>query len=274
MRTVTSKDGTTIAFEAWGDGQPLIIIDGATAHRAVNPINAEVGALLAGDFRVYAYDRRGRGDSTDTAPYAVEREIEDLAALIDHAGAPATVFGWSSGAVLALHAAAAGLPITRLALWEPPFVVDGSRPPLPPDYVERLDACVAGGRPGDAVELFMTAAAGVSADDVAGMRQAPFWPVLEAIAHTIAYDGRIMGDTMSGAPLPRDRWSAVTVPVKVMHGTDTFPWMITGARALAELLPTAALEALPGEQHGTTADVLAPALRQFVQSGQAHAGTR
>ncbi|MEV6159936.1 alpha/beta hydrolase [Nonomuraea sp. NPDC052129] len=265
MGTVQSKDGTEIAFDVWGDGQPLIMIDGATAHRMVNPTNGEVGQLLREEFRVYAYDRRGRGESTDTAPYAVEREFEDLAALIDHAGGSAMVFGWSSGAVLALHAAAAGLPITRLALFEPPFVVDDSRPPLPADYVERLDACVADGRPGDAVELFMTAAAGVPAEAVAGMRQAPFWPAVEEVAHTIAYDGRIMGTTMSGAPLPRDRWAAVTVPVLVMHGTGTMPWLITGARALADLLPTATLRAVPGENHGTTADVLAPALRQFAE---------
>ncbi|MFD1542700.1 alpha/beta fold hydrolase [Nonomuraea guangzhouensis] len=265
MGTVQSKDGTTIAFDAWGDGQPLIMIDGATAHRAVNPINAEVGQLLREEFQVYAYDRRGRGESTDTLPYALEREIEDLAALIDDAGGSAVVFGWSSGAVLALHAAAAGLPITRLALFEPPFVVDDGRPPLPADYVQRLDADVADGRPGDAVELFMTAAAGVPADAVAGMRQAPFWPAVEAVAHTIAYDGRIMGSTMSGAPLPADRWAAITMPVLVMHGTGTMPWLITAAQALADLLPTATLRAVPGENHGTTADVLAPALRQFAE---------
>jgi pimeloyl-ACP methyl ester carboxylesterase len=213
---------TGIAFTAWGEGEPLIIIDGATAYPAINPTNEEIGRLLSDTFRTYAYDRRGRGQSTDTAPYAVEREIEDLAALIEVAGAPATVFGWSSGAVLALDAAVAGLPITRLALFEPPFVVDNSRPPLPVDYVERLDAAVADGRPGDAAELFLTAAAGMPQEVVAGVRQSEFWPVIEAVAPTIAYDGRIMGTTMSGAPLPRDRWAAVAVPTLVLYGTGTF----------------------------------------------------
>lgn len=133
------------------------------------------------------------GESGDTAPYAAQREIEDLAALIAEAGAPAFVCGTSSGAVLALDAAAAGLPIARLALFEPPFVVDDSRPPLPADYVQRLDASIAGGRPGDAAELFLTAAAGMPAEFVPGMRQSPFWPALEEVARTIAYDGRIMG---------------------------------------------------------------------------------
>jgi pimeloyl-ACP methyl ester carboxylesterase len=266
MSIVTSKkDGTTIAFDAWGQGQPLIMIDGATAYRATNPINAEVGKLLREEFRVYAYDRRGRGESTDTAPYAVQREIEDLAALIDHAGAPALVFGWSSGGVLALDAVAAGLPISRLVVFEPPFVVDDGRPPLPSDYVQRLDDFIADGRPGDAAELFMTAAAGGSAEDVAGMRQSSFWPALEAVAHTIAYDGRIMGSTMSGAPLPSDRWAAITVPVLVMHSNATAPWLIAAAHALAELLPTASLQAVEGQFHSAEADVLAPALRRFAQ---------
>ncbi|MGI5152184.1 alpha/beta fold hydrolase [Plantactinospora sp. CA-294935] len=260
---VVSADGTVIAFSAWGRGEPLIIIDGATAYPAINPLDEEIGRLLGDEFRTYAYDRRGRGESTDTAPYAVSREIEDLAALITVAGAPATVFGWSSGAVLALDAAAAGLPISRLVLFEPPFVVDDSRPPLPADYVRRLDAAVADGRPGDAAELFLTAAAGMPAEAVEGIRQSDFWPVMEAVAPTIAYDGRIIGTTMSGAPLPRDRWAAVNAPTLVLHGTGTFPFIVTAAHALTELLPTAALRAVEGEQHSAPADVLAAALRDF-----------
>jgi pimeloyl-ACP methyl ester carboxylesterase len=269
MSTITSADGTTIGFDAQGEGQPLIMIDGATAYRATSPTSGQVGELLRDDFRTYAYDRRGRGESGDTPPYAAQREIEDLAALIDEAGAPAFVCGFSSGAVLALDAAAAGLPITRLALFEPPFVVDDSRPPCPADYVERLDASVADGRPGDAVELFMTGAVGMPAEAIAGLRQSPFWPALEGIAHTIAYDGRIMGSTMSGAPLPTDRWAAVSVPTLAMYGRGTEPWLIAAARALADLLPTAALRAVEGAQHNVEAEVLAPELRRFASAGQA-----
>ena len=271
MSTVLSADGTTIGFEAWGEGAPLIMIDGATAYRAMSQTAAQVGALLQDDFRTYAYDRRGRGESGDTPPYAVQREIEDVAALIDEAGGPAFVCGFSSGAVLALDAAAAGLPITRLALFEPPFVVDDSRPPGPADYVQRLDAAVAAGRPGDAVELFMTGAVGMPAEAVAGLRQSPFWPALEAVAHTIAYDGRIMGSTMSGQPLPADRWAAVAAPTLVMYGRGTEPWLIAAARALAALLPTASLQAVEGAQHNVEADVLAPALRRFAAAGRGHA---
>ncbi|SDS20802.1 alpha/beta fold hydrolase [Jiangella sp. DSM 45060] len=267
MSTVTSKDGTTIAFDTYGEGRTLIMIDGATGYPAINPLNAETGTLLADGFRTVAYDRRGRGNSTDTAPYAIEREIEDLAALVDAAGGgPAVLFGWSSGGVLALDAAASGLvPVSHVVTFEPPFVVDDVRPPLPSDYVEQLDAANAEGRPGDAVALFMTAAAGMPPEAVEGMRHSDFWPVMLGIAPTIAYDGRIMGTTMSGNPLPVDRWASIDVPVLVMHGIDTWPALIPGPRALAELLPTATLQPVPGENHATTPEVLAPAMRAFVE---------
>src|SRR5581483_5993163 len=261
--TVRSKDGTVIAFDVWGEGQPLIMIDGATAHRQVNPTNAATGQLLADEFRAVAYDRRGRGESTDTAPYSVEREIDDLAALIAHAGGPAVLFGWSAGAVLALDAAAAGLPVVKLALFEPPVIADDSRPPQLDDYIERLERFLAEGRPGDAAELFLIHAAGMPGEVVAGIKQSPFWPALEAAAPTLPYDARIMNGLMSGRPLPRDRWANVEVPILVMHGDATEPWLAAGARAVAELLPTATLAAVPGQQHSTTADVLAAELRKF-----------
>ena len=265
MSTTHSADGTIIGFDGWGAGQPLIFVDGATGHRATSQLPAQVAELLGTEFRVYAYDRRGRGESGDTAPYAPQREIEDLAAVIEAAGAPAFVCGFSSGAVLAVDAAAAGLPIDKLVLFEPPFVVGESRPPLPDDYVERLDAAIADGRPGDAAEVFLTAAIGLPAEAASGMRMSPFWPTLEAVAHTIAYDGRIMGTTMSGAPLPADRWAALSAPTLIMYGNSTEPWLITAARALADLLPAASLQAVEGAQHTVSADVLAPALRQFAR---------
>jgi pimeloyl-ACP methyl ester carboxylesterase len=231
----------------------------------VNPVNAQVGELLRAEFRVYAYDRRGRGESTDTAPYAIAREIEDIAALIAEAGGTAVLCGLSSGAVLALDAVAAGLPVGKLVLFEPPFVVDDSRAPVPADYVARLDERIAVGRPGDAVEMFLTTAANMPAEAVAGMRQGPFWPILEAIAPTLAYDGRIMGTTMSGRPLPADRWAAITVPTLVTHGNATEPWLTAASRALAELLPTATLRPVDGQQHNVAPDVLAAAVREFVQ---------
>jgi pimeloyl-ACP methyl ester carboxylesterase len=265
--TVHSADGTRIAYSAWGAGDPIVIIDGATAHRATTPENAATAELLADEFRVINYDRRGRGASSDAAPYATEREFEDLAAVIAQAGdgRPATVFGWSSGGLLALNAAQAGVPIARVVLFEPPVVAGDARPPLRDDYVEQLDDAVAQGRPGDAVLLFLTEAVGLPPETAAGVREdASVWAQLEAIAPTIAYDGRQLGETMSGRPLRPDLWDAIDVPVLVLYGDATWPQLSAGARAVAEHLPTATLRAVPGENHGTTAEVLAGALRDFV----------
>ena len=169
----------------------------------------------------------------------------------------------AAGAVLSMDAAAAGLPISHLVLFEPPFVVDDGRPPLPADYVRRLDAFVAAGRPDEAAAFFMAMAANLPEEMVAGVRQSPFFAPVVGVAHTIAYDGRIMGSTMSGTPLPSDRWAKVTMPTLVLHGDRTEPWLAAGARAAAEVLPSASVRAVPGEQHSAPADVLAAVLREF-----------
>lgn len=156
--------------------------------------------------------------------------------------------------------------MARVAVFEPPVVVDGSRLPLPADYVERLDAAIAAGRPGDAVALFLTAAVGLPEEMVPSVQQdAEAWAKLEAVAPTIAYDGRQLGDTMSGKPLSADLWGRIDVPVLVMHGDATWPFLVTGARAVAHVLPTATLRAVPGENHSTTPDVLAAALSDFIK---------
>ena len=152
MEQVTSKDGTTIAFDRTGEGTPLILVGGAFQYRAIDQRTTELAELLARRFAVIHYDRRGRGDSGDTAPYAKEREVEDLGALVEEAGGSASVFAMSSGGALALDAASHGLDITKLALYEPPFIVDDGRPPLPEDYVTRLERLVSAGRRGAAVE--------------------------------------------------------------------------------------------------------------------------
>src|SRR5215210_7220072 len=186
MKTVTSKDGTRIAYDELGGGPPLVLIGGALNTRSFGP-NGSLAELLAERFTVINYDRRGRGDSGDTAPYSVEREIEDLDALIEAAGGSACVFGISSGAALALEAANRGLDIEKLALYEVPFVVDDSRPPVPDDYLERPEGLVAMGRRGDAVRLFMREGIGLPAVFVAMMRFMPAWSKLKAVAHTVVY---------------------------------------------------------------------------------------
>ncbi len=267
VRSVKSKDGTRIAFDQSGQGPALILVSGATATRAAA---ASLAAALAPDFTVFAYDRRGRGESGDTAPYAVEREVEDIEALIDEAGGSAFVLGHSSGAVLALEATRL-LPtkITKLALYEPPFIIDGSRPPAPADYVPHLKELIASGRRGDAVEYFMTEAVRAPAEMVAQMRQSPMWPGLEDVAPTIVYDGTVMGDTMSGDPSPLKKWVSVTAPTLVMDGTVFFgreeghAFMRHGADALANILPHAHRRTLEGQDHGPADDVLVPALKAF-----------
>ena len=197
-------DGTLITYETCGEGPPLILVDGALCYRDMGPSRA-LARVLSDHFMVISYDRRGRGESTDTSPYSVEREIEDLAALLAAAGGSASVCGFSSGAVLALDAAARGLPTSGLVLYEPPFIVDDSRPPAASDYVERLNALPASSRRGDAVRLFMRHV-GMPAPLVSMMRCMPAWGKLKRVAHTRPYDGEIMGDTQLGRPLPAARW--------------------------------------------------------------------
>jgi len=257
MNTVTSKDGTRIAFDRYGEGPALIFVDGATADRSMD---MSLATVLAPHFTVYAYDRRGRGDSEDTLPFTVEREIEDLDAIITEAGGSAFVLGHSSGAVLALRAAASGLAISRLAVYEPPFVVDDSRPPLPDDYVDHINELVAAGRRGDVYAYFMTAAVGIPAEYVEQMGSDP---ASEKVAHTIAYDGAIMGDTMSGKPLSSAPWAAITVPALVMDGGESPAWQHNGVRALVAALPNARHRTLEGQDHGPADDVLAPVLIEF-----------
>jgi len=257
---VTSKDGTTIAFDRTGEGPPIVVVGGALSTRgAAEPL----AGLLAPSFTVYAYDRRARGDSGDTPPYAVEREVEDIQALVEDAGGSAFAFGHSSGGVLALEAAAQTLGISKLALYEPPFIVDNSHPPLPNDYIERLTELASTDRRGDAVQYFMVTGVGVPIEAVASMREASFWPALEAVAHTLSYDGRIMGDHMSGKPLPSDRWASVTIPTLVIDGGESPPWQRNAVQGLVDVLPDAQRRTIEGQTHDVDPALLAPVLEEF-----------
>jgi pimeloyl-ACP methyl ester carboxylesterase len=255
---VTSRDGTTIAFDRVGDGALVILVGGATQYRAFDPSTADLAARMAERFTVLNYDRRGRGDSGDTQPYAIEREIEDLDALIEHVGGSAALYGSSSGGNLALEAAMRGVGVTRLALWEPNFLVDDSRPPLPDDYVAQLEARVDAGRRGDAVEYFLTTAAGVPAEYLGPMRESPMWAGMEQVAHTLAYDGRIV----NGFHLQAVRVAALDTPALVMDGGQT-PWMSSGVEALAGALPNGMHRRLEGQEHGPSPEVIAPVLIEW-----------
>lgn len=258
MGKVTSSDGTSIAFDRIGSGPPLILVGGAFQYRAFDPRTQELAELLGKDFTVYHYDRRGRGDSTDTAPYSVQREVDDLAALIADAGGSALLFGMSSGSVLALDAARRST-VTKLAVYEPPFITDGSRPRPSADFLPTLTGLVAEDRRGDAVALFLAEAVGVPAEVIAQMRSAPIWPGFEAVAPTLVYDSTLMGD----GSLPTDRWSTITAPTLVLDGGASPAGMRHAAQALADNLPNARHRTLPGQAHDVAPDALTAALREF-----------
>jgi pimeloyl-ACP methyl ester carboxylesterase len=254
QNTVTSKDGTAIAYEHSGNGPAVILVASSLADRSDTK---RLAGLLATQFTVINYDRRGRGRSSDTPPYHVEREVEDIAALVDEAGGSAFLFGSSSGAVLALRAAASGLSVTKLALYEPPFRVDQSGPLPPKDLDRQIAQLIADNRRSDAVRLFMIQAIGVSRPMVAVMRLIPgVWSKLKAMAHTIAYDIAIMGDTQSGTPLRRDEWAGVNAPTLVIDGGKSSAGQRHGGQALVDVLPNAQHRTLPGQGHA--APVMAP----------------
>jgi pimeloyl-ACP methyl ester carboxylesterase len=255
MLTVRSVDGTTIGFDRFGDGPPVVLVCGGSVDRMAE---APLAQLLAANFRVLNYDRRGRGDSGDTQPYAIEREVEDLGAVIEEAGGEANVWGSSSGAVLALIAAEDDLPVSKLALWEPPYIPEGVPRP-PEDQVKQYERMVAEDRRGDAVEYFMSKVVGMPPEFVAGARSQPWWARTEAIAHTLAYDARIMADYR----IPVDRAAPVKVPTLVIAGGADMPWMRDTAAALADALPNGELRILEGQGHDVDPTVLAPALVEF-----------
>ncbi len=262
MQTVASKDGTIIAFDRSGSGPALILVGGMFEQRAMDSETAQLAALplLKQHFTVVHYDRRGRGDSTDTPPYAVEREIEDIEALIDAAGGSAFLFGISSGAALAFEAACAlGGKVKKLAMYEPPYNDDETARQAWKEFRRKLEQTLAEGRHGDAVGLFMTLL-GVPAEHLEGMRQYPMWPMWEAVAPTIAYDAAVLGPE---AALPLDRAADVAVPALIMDGEASYPFMHVTATALAHAMPHAQHRTLAGQTHEVAAEVLGPMLVEF-----------
>ena len=236
----------------------MILVGGGSV---VRPATTPLAELLADHFIVVNYDRRGRGDSGDTPPYAVEREVEDLDAVIAAAGGSAFVYGTSSGGVLALEAAASGLAVRKLALWEPPFSLDESRRP-PADTARTYTKLVAAGRRGDAVEYFMAEVVGLPPEFVAEARKAPWWKAQEALAHTLAYDATIMGDYS----LPVERAAGVTVPTLVIAGGASFSFMHETAQALADVIPDGRHRTLEGQEHNVDPAALAPVLVEFFKA--------
>jgi len=255
MDKVTSADGTAIAYDRLGDGPAVVLVCGGSVDRMSN---APLAALLAEDYTVYNYDRRGRGDSGDAAEYAVEREFEDLDAIFAAAGGSAHLYGTSSGAALALLATAAGRPVNKLALWEPPYILEGTRDRPPADTASIYRAFVAEGRRDKAAEYFMAEVVGLPAEFVAMAKESPWWPAQEAIAHTLAYDATVLGDYSIPAAA-----GSVTVPTRVFTGGASDEWMKLGNEAVEAAIPAASGRVVPDQQHNVDPATLAPYLKEF-----------
>jgi pimeloyl-ACP methyl ester carboxylesterase len=262
MSEVTSRDGTQIAYEKQGAGPAVILVDGALGYRSFSAMS-QLAQLLAPHFTVYTYDRRGRGESGDSKPYAVEREVEDIDALVKAAGGSAFLYGISSGACLALEAAMKlGPRIGKLAMYEPSYDSEQAAQQPWKDYRKQLAELLAADRRGDAVALFMRFV-GVPDDMIDGMRQAPMWPLFEAVAPTLAYDAADIGDDRSA---PVTRAAGVTVPVLVLDGganLTIMPFMHATAAALAQAIPYAQQRTLEGQTHDVNVEALAPVLIEF-----------
>jgi pimeloyl-ACP methyl ester carboxylesterase len=260
MRTVISKDGTGIAYEQIGQGPALILVSGAFMHRAMDPGTAQLAELLAPHFTVYYYDRRGRGESTDTQPYAVEREVEDIEALIDKAGGSAFIYGSSSGAILAMEATLRlGSKIKKLAMYEAPYKGDEEARQAWKEFRRKLRELLAANRKGDAVALFLMQV-GMPAEQIEPMRAEPWWSMFEDVAPTLAYDADVLGEDRA---VPAARAARVTVPALIMNGGAGDAFMYDTAVALAKAMPNAKQRTLEGQQHNAAPDAIAPVLKEF-----------
>jgi pimeloyl-ACP methyl ester carboxylesterase len=262
MKTVTSKDGTTIAYDQVGNGPTVILVGGALQHRAFDAETPKLAALLAPHFTVFHYDRRGRGDSGDTLPYTVEHEIEDIEALVDAGGGSAFVYGISSGAALSMEAAIKlGDKIKKLVMYEVPYDARGVQQEWV-SYTKQLKELLAADRHGDAVQLFLKLL-GTPADELQGMSLSPVWPLFEAVAPTLAYDAAILG---ADADVPVETAMQVTIPTLLMAGGADSPYknaMHETVMSLAQVIPHSQSRTLEGQNHFVSPDALAPILIEF-----------
>jgi pimeloyl-ACP methyl ester carboxylesterase len=262
---VVSGDGTTIAYEKHGHGPALILVDGAFCCRTMGPM-PKLAHLLAPSFTVYLYDRRGRGESENREPYAIARELEDIAALMEVASGSAHLLGMSSGAALVIHAAASGLPVNRLVLYEPPFITQKQFRRPPADYRATLQAMIDGNRRGDAASFYLTSVIGMPSVVTFGIRLSPLWKKMKAIAHTLPYDAEIMNDF----ELPLARLSLIRIPTLVVGGEKSPAMLRASVQATAAQLVRGSAVLLPKQTHNVRPNVLAPVVNDFLNSADQH----
>ncbi|KOX51145.1 alpha/beta fold hydrolase [Streptomyces sp. NRRL F-7442] len=255
-KTTVSRDGTRIAYHRSGQGPVVVLVSGAMSTGATT---APLAAELSDRFDVVVYDRRGRGGSGDTAPYAVEREIEDLAALIEEVGGEASLYGMSSGGALVLRAAASGLPVRRVAVYEVPYAMDDAAVRAAAAYTERLAEALGRGGRGDAVELFLRHT-GLGEEMIRGARQSPMWAGMESLAPSLAYDDAVLG----GGRVPTSAIATIGAPLLVLAGGASDAWWHEAARAVAEAAPEGTYGTVAGQTHRVEPGVLAPVLAEFL----------
>ena len=266
METVRSQDGTKIAFDRSGEGPPVILVGGAFSWRGWKGF-VELAELLSPRFTVLNYDRRARGDSTDTPHYAVEREFEDLEAIVEAAGGSASVWGMSSGGILALEAARAGIAIEKIAAYEPPFIVDAAGGVPPEDFIPHLEELIARDRRSAAAKYFMAKVMGMPSIIPTLMSVwPPMWSNVKATAHTLPYEGVLIDRYVRGRPLDVDYWAEVATPTLVVSGEKSPAKLRKGAEAIAEALPRGEHRALAGVSHNVKMSALAPVLEEFFAS--------
>jgi pimeloyl-ACP methyl ester carboxylesterase len=261
-QTVSSRDGTRIAYDKSGKGPAVIIVGGALSGRSGG---AELAQALAANFTVYNYDRRGRGESTDTQPYSVKREIEDLEALIDDAGGSAYVYGKSSGASLALQAAVAlDGKIRKLALYEPPYNDAEGAAKAWKELKAKVDAQLAARQNDAAVTSFLTFV-GMPAEALAKLKASPSWAGMVAMAPTLRYDNAVVGDDRSVPVAIAARVEASTLVMDGGASAGPMPFMRVTADKLGKTIPGAQRRVVEGQAHDVSPKVLAPILRKFFE---------
>jgi len=262
MKTVTSKDGTLIAYEKVGKGPALILVDGALCYTKFGPM-PDLAPLLADHFTVYYYDRRGRGDSGNVLPYATDREIEDLEAVLEAAGGEAYLFGASSGGIIALETANTVEGIKKVAVYEAPMIIDDTHAPMPEDYITNTQLHIINGRPGEAVKMFMKMV-GMPRFAMFIMGFTPAWKKLVAVGHTLPHDLAFVEPFQQGKPLPKNLWKHVTMPTLVLDGGKSPEYMRNGQHMLSQTLPHASYRTMKGQTHNIPPAILAPALIEFL----------